>query len=36
LGIAVVAATPEEFSAFLRDQMALWGQVVRENDIRSE
>jgi tripartite-type tricarboxylate transporter receptor subunit TctC len=36
LGIAVVAATPEEFSAFLRDQMALWGHVVRENDIRSE
>jgi tripartite-type tricarboxylate transporter receptor subunit TctC len=36
LGIDVVGSTPEEFSAFLRDQMALWGRVARENNIRSE
>ena len=36
LGIDVVGSTPEEFSAFLKDQMGLWGRVVRENNIRSE
>jgi len=28
----VVGSTPEEFSAFLQAQMALWGRVVRENN----
>jgi tripartite-type tricarboxylate transporter receptor subunit TctC len=36
LGIDVVGSTPEEFSAFLQAQMALWGRVVRENNIRSD
>jgi tripartite-type tricarboxylate transporter receptor subunit TctC len=36
LGIDVVGSTPEEFSSFLRAQMALWGRVVRDNNIRSE
>jgi tripartite-type tricarboxylate transporter receptor subunit TctC len=36
LGIDVVGSTPEEFGSFLRAQMALWGRVVRENNIRSD
>jgi tripartite-type tricarboxylate transporter receptor subunit TctC len=36
LGIDVVGSTPEEFGSFLKAQMALWGRVVRENNIRSE
>ena len=34
LGIDVVGSTPEEFGSFLKAQMALWGRVVRENNIR--
>ncbi|MFN6265405.1 MAG: hypothetical protein ACK45D_04105 [Alphaproteobacteria bacterium] len=29
-------AAAEEFGSFLSAQMALWGRVVRENNIRSE
>ena len=36
LGIDVVGSTPEDFGAFLKQQMALWGRVVRENNIRSD
>ena len=36
LGIDVIGSTPEEFGAFLQAQMALWGRVVRENNIRSD
>ena len=36
LGIDVVGSTPEEFGAFFKAQMALWGRVVQENNIRSD
>ncbi|MBW8268603.1 tripartite tricarboxylate transporter substrate-binding protein [Caldovatus aquaticus] len=36
MGIDVVASSPEAFGAFLERQMEIWGQVVRENNIRPE
>ncbi len=36
LGIDLVASTPEAFGSFLDRQMAVWGKVVRDNNIRSE
>jgi tripartite-type tricarboxylate transporter receptor subunit TctC len=36
LGIDVVGSTPEEFGTFFKSQMALWGRVVQENNIRAD
>jgi tripartite-type tricarboxylate transporter receptor subunit TctC len=34
-GVDVVGSSPEEFGAFLDAQIALWGAVIREKDIRA-
>jgi tripartite-type tricarboxylate transporter receptor subunit TctC len=31
-----VGSTPEEFSAYVKSELARWGKVIRENNIRSE
>jgi tripartite-type tricarboxylate transporter receptor subunit TctC len=36
LGAEPVGSTPEEFGAFLRSEMTLWGRIIREKGIRSE
>jgi tripartite-type tricarboxylate transporter receptor subunit TctC len=36
LGMDVVASTPAQFDAFIRAEMAKWGKVVREANIRIE
>ena len=36
MGIDVVGSTPEAFGTFLDRQTDIWGQVVRDNNIRSE
>ena len=36
LGFEVVADTPEQFAAFLRDENARWGKIVRELNLRVE
>jgi tripartite-type tricarboxylate transporter receptor subunit TctC len=36
LGAEPVGDTPEEFGAFLREEMARWGKIIREKGIRSE
>jgi tripartite-type tricarboxylate transporter receptor subunit TctC len=33
LGMTVRASTPQEFDRHLRDEMALWGKVVRESGL---
>jgi tripartite-type tricarboxylate transporter receptor subunit TctC len=35
-GIEPVASTPEQFSAFVRDEMAKWSAVVRDAGIRAD
>jgi len=35
LGAEPVGDTPEEFAAFLRAEMARWGNIIREKGIRS-
>jgi tripartite-type tricarboxylate transporter receptor subunit TctC len=36
LGAEPVASTPQEFRAFIRDENARWGTIIREKGIRSE
>lgn len=36
LGMDVVASTPDRFAAFVRSEMAKWGKVIRDADIRLE
>jgi tripartite-type tricarboxylate transporter receptor subunit TctC len=36
LGMDVVAASPEETQKWIAAEMARWGKVVRENNIRAE
>ncbi|MBL8386155.1 MAG: tripartite tricarboxylate transporter substrate binding protein [Burkholderiales bacterium] len=36
LGMQVAGSTPEELQRFLQDEMARWGKVVRDNNIRLE
>ncbi|HEY5900320.1 MAG TPA: tripartite tricarboxylate transporter substrate binding protein [Burkholderiales bacterium] len=36
LGAEPVGSTPEEFAAFVREEHARWGRVIREKGIRSE
>ncbi|MBO9353411.1 tripartite tricarboxylate transporter substrate binding protein [Bordetella petrii] len=36
MGYEIVASTPEQFDAFLRQQMATWTEVVKDNDIKIE
>jgi tripartite-type tricarboxylate transporter receptor subunit TctC len=36
LGFEIVADTPEQFAAFLRDENARWGKIVRELNLRVE
>jgi len=31
-----VGSTPEEFAAYVKAELARWGKVIRENNIRSE
>jgi tripartite-type tricarboxylate transporter receptor subunit TctC len=35
-GAEVVAGTPEEFAATMRQEMAKWGKLIREGGIRGE
>jgi tripartite-type tricarboxylate transporter receptor subunit TctC len=35
-GVAVVASTPEEFSALLKSEVAKWGKVVKDANIKIE
>jgi tripartite-type tricarboxylate transporter receptor subunit TctC len=35
-GVAVVASTPEEFSALLKSEVAKWGKVVKDANIKLE
>jgi len=35
-GAQAVGNTPEEFGALIRSEMAKWGKIVRENDIRAD
>jgi tripartite-type tricarboxylate transporter receptor subunit TctC len=35
-GAVPAATTPEEFGQFLRDEIARWGQVIRERGIKEE
>lgn len=36
MGIDVVGSSPEDFATFLKAQMAIWGRVVRDNNIRPD
>jgi tripartite-type tricarboxylate transporter receptor subunit TctC len=36
MGLEIVADTPEQFSAFLKDEYAKWGNVVKELNLRAE
>ena len=36
LGLEIVADTPEQFGAFIRDEYAKWGLIVRELNLRAE
>jgi tripartite-type tricarboxylate transporter receptor subunit TctC len=36
LGIDAISMSPAEFSQFLRDDIAKWGQVIRDGNIRAE
>lgn len=36
MGFEIVADTPEQFAAFLRDENARWGKMVRELNLRAE
>ena len=36
MGVDVVASTPEEFGAFLTQQMDTWAQVIRDYDIKAD
>lgn len=36
LGIDIVGSSPEDFAAFVKTQMAIWGRVVRDNNIRPD
>lgn len=36
LGLQVVASSPEELNRWLRTEMAKWGQVVKDNNIKAE
>ena len=35
-GAEVVAGTPEEFASTIRNEMAKWGKLIREANIRGE
>jgi len=34
LGIEVVGSTPEEFVAFIKDDLARWASVIKEADVK--
>jgi len=36
IGVDVIASTPEEFSTFLRNEMAKWSKVVKEAKLKAE
>jgi tripartite-type tricarboxylate transporter receptor subunit TctC len=36
LGAEPIGNTPEEFSAFLKTEMARWGKVIKEKGIRAD
>lgn len=36
MGLEIVADTPEQFSAFLKDEYAKWGNIVKELNLRAE
>jgi tripartite-type tricarboxylate transporter receptor subunit TctC len=36
MGSTPVGGTPEEFGAFVKQEIARWGKVVRENNVRVE
>lgn len=36
MGYEIVANTPEEFASFLRRQVAVWTQIVKDNNITAE
>jgi len=35
-GVDVVASSPEEFGAFLKSEVARWGKVVQEANIKAD
>ena len=35
-GVEPASSTPEEMAAYMADEMARWGKVVRENGIKAE
>ena len=36
MGLEIVADTPEQFAAFLRDEYAKWGKIIRDLNLRAE
>jgi len=36
MGSDPVGSTPEEFLAYIRQELARWGKVIRDNNIRAE